>query len=652
MADDTLDFGGEFETANEARWLEEVGKALKGGGPEKLNTRHPGGLEIRALYRETDHPSAADPGGLPGAAPYLRGARAVRDRHLPWDMRQVFAHPDPALANGEILRDLERGVSSIEIRIDPTGRGGVAIHDGATLHTALDGVMADICPVALEHLDGPGTKAAALLALWAERQDEPTAVRAAFNIDPLGALTRTGVLEDGLDLAFRKAAGLTETLSLRFPHASVLRVDARAIHEAGGSPAQELGALIAHGTDTLRRLDAWGITPDLAASVMLFTLTVDSNYGIEIAKLRAARRLWARCLEAIGLEARPMALQAVSSARMLTRYDPWVNMLRGTAAAFAGAVGGADIVTVRAFNETLGTPDELGRRVARNTQIIAMEESSLGRVADPAGGSWFIESLGDDLAEAAWSEFQRIEREGGYGACLMADSLQARVGAVRLERMKAIARRRTQITGVSAYPTLDEVDAPAVMPGFASAAEAVSPEALASLLPQLTRQEGAADMAEPFYPIRLAEPFERLRDHAERKSAQTGTRPAVFLATLGPLAEHNARADYARGFFAAGGIAAMDAPDVAKDITEMVAAFRASGCRLAVLCGSDARYGEEAVSAAKALKAAGVQRLYLAGRPGENEQPWRSAGIDSFIHVGVDVVAALELAHAELGIGA
>ncbi|NBC21329.1 MAG: methylmalonyl-CoA mutase [Alphaproteobacteria bacterium] len=650
MANETLDFGGQFDAADEAQWREAVSKALKGGHPDKLVRRRPGGLEVRPLYRETDFPSSSDPNGLPGEAPYLRGGTAVRDRFLPWDIRQSFAHPDPAVTNDEILRDLERGVSSVELHIDPTGRAGVAVHDATTLDTALAGVMAQICPVALDPIDGPGTKAAGLLALWAERQDEPKAVRAAFNIDPLGALARTGLLEDGLDLSFRKAAALTETLSLRFPLASVLRVDARPVHEAGGSPAQELGALVAHGIDTLRRLDGFGVAPDLAASTMLFTLAVDGNYGVEIAKLRAARRLWARCVEALGLEPQPMQLQAVTSARMQTRYDPWVNMLRGTAAAFAGAVGGADIVTVRAFNAALGTPGELGRRVARNTQIIAMEESNLGRVADPAGGSWFTETLGEELAEAAWGEFQRIEGEGGYGACLVADSLQARVGAVRLERMKAVARRKDEITGVSAFPTLEEVEAPVTRPDFESRAEAVSPDALSQLVPVLAAREGEVEMAEPFFPIRLAEPFERLRDHAEKKTHQTGQRPAVFLATLGPLAEHTARADYARGFFAAGGIDAAEAPEVPADIAEMVAAFRASGCRLAVLCGADKRYGEEAASAAKALKEAGVQRLYLAGRPGEYEEAWRAAGIDSFIHVGVDVVAALELAHAELGI--
>lgn len=650
MADDILSLSGGFETATEADWTKAVEKALKGRGPDALLKPQPGGLTIRPLYRETDHASATDPMGQPGAAPFIRGASAERDPHLPWDIRQTFTHPDPAITNVEILRDLERGVSSVELKLDCSGEAGVSITDADRLATALSGVRGDIAPIALDHGAGTGTRAAALLALWAETQAEPKAQKLAFNIDPLGALQRVGLIEDGLESAFARTAALVETLALRFPLATCLRVDARPAHEAGGAPAQELGGLIAHGVDTLRRLDALGLAPERTAPQLLFTLAVDANYGVEIAKLRAARRLWARCLDALGLEAQPMQLQAVTSARMLTRYDPWVNMLRGTSACFAAAVGGADIISVRPFNAALGTPDELGRRVARNTQIIAMEESSIGKVADPSGGAWFTETVAEELAEAAWGEFQQIEREGGYGASLMADAFQSRVAEVRAARIKDIARRKVEITGVSSYPLLDEIAAPVADAAFADGGDGVSDAGLKALLPKLAQQSGEPAEAEPFWPIRLAEPFERLRDHALAAEAKTGGRPAIFLATLGPLSEHTARADFARNFFAAGGIEAKTAPVPPEDPAELVAAWRASGARLAVLCGSDTRYTEEAEAAAKALKAAGVQRLYLAGKPGEHEAAWREAGVDSFIHIGVNVVSALELAHAELGI--
>lgn len=643
MADDILSLSSEFETASEADWLAAVEKALKGKGADTLVKSRPGDPDIRPLYRETDFPSATDPLGQPGAAPFLRGPAAERDAFLPWDIRQAFTHPDPAATNAEILRDLERGVSSIELKLDCTGETGVSITDAERLATALEGVDASIAAIALDHGGGTGARSASLLAIWAESQAEPKAQKLAFNIDPLGALQRTGEIENGLDNAFRRCAGLTETLALRFPLSTCLRVDARPVHEAGGSRAQELGALIAHGVDTLRRLDALGVSPELAARQMLFTLAVDANYGVEAAKLRAARRLWARCLEALGIEGEPMKLQAVTSARMLTRYDAWVNMLRGTGACFGSAIGGADVITVRPFNEALGVPDELGRRVARNTQIIAMEESNLGKVADPVGGAWFVETLGEEMAEAAWAEFQAIEGEGGYGASLMEDAFQHRVAEVRAARMKDIAKRKIEITGVSAFPLLDEVEAPVAEVAFSEGGDGVDAGALNTLLPSLAQAEAEDSLAEPFTPVRLAEPFERLRDHALKAEAKTGKRPAIFLATLGPLAEHTARADFARNFFAAGGIEAKTAPVPPESPAGLVAAWKASGARLAVLCGSDARYGEEAEAAAKALKEAGVQRLYLAGRH-------EAEGVDSHIYVGADVVAALELAHAELGI--
>ncbi|MEO0982938.1 MAG: methylmalonyl-CoA mutase family protein [Pseudomonadota bacterium] len=655
MANDILDLSGDFDAATEAQWREIARKSLKGRDPDSLDRAGGqsgvGGITIKALYRETDWPSAEDPLGYPGAAPFVRGGAAARDAFLPWDIRQTFTHPDPAITNAEILRDLERGVSSAEIKLDCTGANGCSICDLDALSSALSGVRADIATVALDHGGGTGTSAASLLGLWAEGQTEPGSQKLAFNMDPLGSLARLGLVEGGLDAAFARAAALSQALAERFPLSTSFRIDARMAHEAGGLAAEELAALIASAVDTLRRLDAAGLPPEQAAPRMIFCLAAGPVFKSEIAKLRAARRLWARCLDALGLEAAPMTIQSVTSARMLTRYDPWVNMLRNTAACFGAGVGGADIVTVRAFNEALGVPEELGRRTARNTQIIAQEESNLGKVADPAGGSWAIETLADQLSQEAWAMFQEIESEGGYGASLMADAFQARVAETRLRRRKAAAKRKAPMTGVSEFPTLDEVPAPTAEISWNGGADGVSDAGLAHYLPGFAPGPDEDAQAEPFWPIRVAEPFERLRDHAQAREAKTGARPSVFLATLGPLAEHTARADFARNVFAAGGIAPMEAPTPPKDADELALAFKASGSRLAVLCGSDDRYAEEAAAAAEALKAAGVVRLYLAGKPGDHEAAWTSAGVDSFIYMGCDVIGALELAHAELGLG-
>ena len=372
---------------------------------------------------------------------------------------------------------------------------------------------------------------------------------------------------------------------------------------------------------------------------------MDANYGIGIAKLRAAcggedfraaRRLWAEIQTHLGLDPAPMKLRATTSAREHTRYDPWVNILRGTAACFAAATGGADIINVRAFNEAMGVPEELGRRIARNTQIIAMEESGLGRVADPSGGAWFTETLSEDLAVAAWSEFQQIEREGGLVQSLMDGALQARIGEARKTLFKNVAHRKIPITGVSEFPTLDEVPAPIAEFVMPQAGDGIDQTAIKTLLGDTQFPSGGDTCAEPLTWVRLSEPFESLRDAASGKDL------SIFLATLGPVAEHTARADFARNLFAAGGLAAKEAPVPPQSPGECAAAFKASGCTIAVICGSDARYTDEAEATAAALKQAGAQHIWLAGK-GE------FARIDRNIFMGCDIVHELKLAHAELG---
>lgn len=638
MTGQDISLSAPFPEATEAAWLAEVGKALKGKGVDTLTRRTLDGIGIKALYRETDFPAATDPLGTPGEAPYLRGRTAAPDRWLPWDIRQSFAHPSAEQTNAEILRDLERGVSSIELRADGAGADGVQLCTADDVKTALAGVDASMAAVALDSVSGTGLREAALLAEWGLNKPNSEKLKLDFNLNPLGTLARTGRVDGGLEAAFTHMASFSGAMITKFPAANLWRMDGAMVHEAGGSAAQELGAMIASAIDTARRLDGL-VSLNNVTTRMTFVLALDANYGIGIAKLRAARRLWARCLDALGLEAAPMKLQAITSARMLTKYVPWTNILRATAAAFAGAVGGADILTVRAFNEPLGLPEELGRRIARNTQIIAMEESQLGRVADATGGAWFTETLADDLAKAAWAEFQQIENEGGFGASLISRAFQGRVAAVREARAKEIAKRKIPVTGVSEYPLLEEIAAP-VADVARPKARAVSDAALKTFVPDAP-EAGADTIVEALEPIRLASPFEALRDAA----AKADRPPAVFLATLGSLAEFTARADFARNFFAAGGIVSREPPVPPNTVAELAAAFRASGCRIAVLCSTDKMYEADAAAAAEALKKAGAQRVWLAGKH-------EVAGVDMNIFAGADVVHLLKLAQAELGVAA
>lgn len=644
MADGMLSLSSRFDEATEADWLAAVEKALKGGGIERITRHTRDGLKIRPLYRETSFASGEDLRGAPGEAPFLRGGASEPDPYLPWDIRQSFSHPDPAVTNQEILRDLERGVTSVHLAIECSGERGCIITNLDQLKTALNGIRADIATVSLGHRGaGSGASAAALLALWADEQDDPSAQKLAFNISPIRQLSFNGKIGGGVDAAMAKTAALVKRLAAKFPASRSLAVDGQTAHEAGASEAQELGILIADAVDTLRRLDVAGLPPAEAASQLVFKIAVDANYGIGIAKLRAARRLWARVQDAMDLPAAAMEIHAVTSGRMLTRYDAWVNMLRGTAACFAAATGGADVITVRAFNESFSVPEELGRRIARNTQIMAMEESGLGRIADPSGGAWFTETLAEDLAQAAWAEFQQIEAEGGLVESLRTGKVQARIAEKRAALMKDVARRKIPVTGVSEFPLLEEIPAPVADASRPPPGDGVDPIGLTTLLPDYEDTRGDDTLAEPLIWISIAEPFETLRDRSEDHMTKTGARPSIFLATLGPLAEHTARADFARNFFAAGGIEAKAAPVPPKSVSELTAAFKASGCKIVVLCGADKRYAEEADDAAGALKTAGAVALWLAGKH-------EADGVDRHIFMGCDTVHELTVALAELGV--
>ncbi len=661
-----LSLSAEFPSATEAEWLALAEKALDGALLSRITTKTEHGVPVKPLYRAPDW--APDASGVPGLAPFIRGARAANDTYLPWDIRQAVYHPDPVIAADHVMEALEGGVSSIELRVDAAGEHGVVARSAADIERLLRGVKLDLAPLALEAAGASSAQGIELAALVAASLSSGVAATAmiAFNVDPIGALARTGALPGSADEEIEQAAAFASSIATQFPKATALRADSRPVHEAGGTEVQELAYLVAAGADYVRALVMTGVDVDAACQTVLFTTNVGADYQVEMAKLRAARRMWARIATAFGATgpARGMTLQAVTSRRMLTRRDPWVNILRNTAACFAAGVGGADIVTVRSFTDAMGLPGKLARRLARNTQIIAQEESSLGRVVDPPGGAWAIEKLGDDLAKAAWDLFQQIEREGGLTKALQTGGFQQGVADARGERMKAAARRKEPITGVTDFPLLveevpsiDTVNLPAIVRRAAEASgRAPSDRSWAALkaaahdkatLADLSRttDEGGAE-AEPFWPIRVSEPFERLRDLADQRTA-SGRTPRIFLAALGPLAEHAARVQYAQNFFASGGI---DVADATRDTTSLERAAKASACSLACLCGSDKRYAVEAVETARALKRSGVARVYLAGKPGDLEAALREAGVDEFIHIGVDVLASLEKAHAELGL--
>jgi methylmalonyl-CoA mutase len=377
----------------------------------------------------------------------------------------------------------------------------------------------------------------------------------------------------------------------------------------------------------LRALEAAGLSLEDARDAIQARLAADADQFLTMAKFRALRLLWARVEQACGLAPKPLFVTAETAWRMLTRRDSDVNMLRATIATFSAGLGGANAISVLPHSLAVGLPDAFARRVARNTQLILLEESNLAKVADPAAGAGGIETLTQQLCDSAWALFQEIEKAGGAFAALQAGLLQSKIATVRAARDADIAKRKSVVTGVSEFPNLNEatpdVLAPAPAP-IQHAKEAIAFEALA--------------------PIRLAASFEALRDRSDTILKQTGKRPQVFLANLGKPSDFTARATFAKSLFEAGGIAAIDGEGTT-DPAALAGAFKASGARLACICSSDALYADHAAAAAKALQEAGAKHIYLAGRAGEKEAEFRAAGIGDFAFAGGNALAMLTAAY-------
>jgi methylmalonyl-CoA mutase len=614
-ATDDLPLAADFPKATEDDWRKLVDGVLKGAPFEKLVARTYDGLKIEPIYTRA------------------KGAEVIVGRApaAPWQIMQRVDHRDAAKANATALHDLENGATGLEIEFEGSaGARGFGVADAApeTLKKLFDGVILEAgIAISLHPVLGHGNAGEAVADLIEARRIDPAKVDLRFNYQALSTMAVRGgapSLWSEMEKPFAKV--VSGLMSLGFKGPFVL-ADGRPIHDAGGSEAQELAFALSLAVAYLRMLEAGGIPLDAARSAISFRLVADSDQFLTIAKFRALRRLWARVEQACGLAPKPVFIAAETAWRMLTQRDPYVNMLRATMATFAAGLAGANAITVLPHTLALGLPDAFARRVARNTQLVLLEESNLAKVSDPAAGSGGIESLTKELCETAWSIFQDIEKTGGVFAALQQGLIQSKVAATRKAREANAARRKDVLTGASEFPNLHETQV---------AVEDVKPVALPPASNAIT--------FEPLSPLRLAAPFERLRDRSDQTLKIAGKRPRVFLANLGTAADFTSRATFAKSFFEAGGIEAIDSEGFS-DPAALAAACKASGAALVCLCSSDKIYAQLAVDGAKALKAAGAKHIYLAGRPGELEAALREAGVADFIVAGGDALAVLEKAY-------
>jgi methylmalonyl-CoA mutase len=584
-----------------------------GDQPEHLlDTPTYDGFAIRPLYTAFDE--LPEP-PLPGEWPYVRGGDAVRDVKSGWKVAEAFPAAGVAAgeANAALLAALTDGVSALLIRV---GDSGVAPDQ---LEDLLAGVYLNLVPAILDAgADYPAACDVMLALIAALGPDNRTTLSIDLGADPLTA-----------SLSDRPAPAIDEVVAVASRVAGdqgvrAITIDGPAFHNLGANATWELAGGIAAAVAYLRVLTESGLSVGEALGQISFRLAADDDQFMTLAKMRAVRQLWARVAEVVGdPEGGAAVVHAETSLPMMTQRDPWVNMLRCTLAAFGAGVGGADTVLVFPFDVAIpggfpGTARSFARRIARNTQLLLLEESHVGRVLDPAGGSWFVEDLTEKLSQQAWEHFQAIEARGGFVDAR--DYVADRIADIATRRADDIAHRRTAITGVNEFPNLAE---PALPQGDSSAPP-----------------RGAGNLQ------RYAAGFEALRDRSDVYLAGTDSRPQALLLPLGPLAEHNIRVTFAANLLASGGIEAVnpgtvDPANVAKAVAD------AGSPTVAVICGTDKRYQDEAASIVEAARTAGVSRVYLAG-------PEKAVGDgghrpDEFLTAKINAVEALSNLLTRLG---
>jgi methylmalonyl-CoA mutase len=694
------DLRGDFPAPTLEQWHQECLHLLKGVPfAKQMLTRTYEGITLQPLYTAADLADREHLASLPGQAPYVRGTRPLGFRERSWEVAQELPYPTCEQLDEALRHDLARGQDAVVVVVDAAGqagldpdqapvaqvgRGGTSLASLADLDRALAAVDLASLPVHLESGSAALVHAALLVALAEQRGVDPARLRGSVGLDPLAGLAEHGSLPVSLAQAYDELAILTGWAAVHAPTLQTVAVRTGIFHDGGASAVHDLALMLAVGVNHLRELQQRGLDIETVAPRIRCHVSVGTHFFMEIARLRAARLVWARLIEAAGgsPQARRLAIAARTSRFTKTVLDPHVNILRATTEAMAAIFGQVDSLHVAPFDEPLGLPDTFSRRLARNTHTILREESHLDLVADPAGGSWCVEALTDEIARAAWQEFQAIEARGGVIAALQTGQVQQQIAAVADERRRNLASRRDVLVGTNQYPnaqekllaprTVDHAALQAVRAQqvqqqraamsarltdlvdgdrnqlFTALVEAARAGATVGELTRALRRDAAPDLTvTPLETWRAGEMFERLRLAVRAHPDRAAT--TVFCANLGNVARYVPRLDFARGFFQTGGFV-VEADRWFVSPAEVAAAAMQTIAATAVIVGLDATYAEQAAETARQLKEAGVETVILAGQPAELVDELRSAGVDLFIHLRADAHAVLSELAASKGV--
>jgi methylmalonyl-CoA mutase len=701
----------EFSETSVADWRKIVEADLKGVPFEKkLVSKTFEGLNLQPLYTEADLNHVPHLGSLPGFPPYVRGRTASGYLNNGWDVSQEIAVSSPTEFNEAARNSVDKGLTALNIVLDKATRdghdpdwaeagevgvGGLSIATLEDLDRALAGI--DLEKISLFVRSGSSAMpfAALLMALVRKRGQSPRKLRGCIEMDPLGVLSHEGKLPLSLKGAFREMAELTSWCAENAPQLQTICVHARAWHESGGSAVEELGFALATSVDYLRELNGKKLTIDSTAPRHRFAFTVGSNFFMEIAKLRAARLLWSQAIQSLGGndESQKLNLHVRTSNWNKTKYDPHVNMLRSTVEAFAAVLGGCDSLQVGAFDETFRTPNDFSLRIARNTQLILQKECDLTHIIDPAGGTWYLEKLTDDLAKKAWALFQDVERRGGMAEALRTGFPQSVIAGVQAEKKKALASRKSVLIGTTKYANVTEK--PLAPTQFDAAAfrkkrrqqvisyrtqsedakntmvlqklsniidthgdnlfeACVNAVQIGGTLGEVTRairiSEEPDTTIKPLKIERWAKEFEIVRDAVEAATLKTGVRPSVYLLNMGPLPQHKARAEFSKSFFEVAGLN-VHSPQGFDSVEKAAQAAADSDAGIAVICSTDETYPHLVPTLVPALKRLNPDlTIVLAGHPTDHVDFFKELGVDEFIHIRSNILQTLETILKKRGI--
>ncbi|MDR3228424.1 MAG: acyl-CoA mutase large subunit family protein [Puniceicoccales bacterium] len=625
MSTDTAEkLAAEFPATTQEEWKAAAEKLLKGKPFEKIMlSKTPENITLQPIYNRDVLDTLPAAGTFPGQDGYLRGTRPEGFSLAPWDFAQELPYAAPAAFNAALLRDLEVGQNAVSI--DLTAPNALRLETAADICSAFRGIIPD----AIAWHFHPGLNAlhvAQLFNTWFTVEKAPAArVRGSLNFDPLGVLAAKGWLPQTLEKTYRELGSVARYARAALPAFTAVGVRTQAYADAGASAVEELGVALAVGLEYVRELGKEGFDIDAAAQTIAFHFSIGGAFFPELAKLRAARVLWARIVAELGGGAKAQAMHQHARTGLFnkTKHDPHVNILRTTTEALGGVLGGVESLTVGAFDELLRSPDEASRRLARNTQIILREECELTAVIDPAGGSWYVEKLTDEIAAAAWAFFQKIEEKGGASAALKAGFIQESIAATRKGREKLFGQRRLSLVGTNQYPNIAEKPLVGSTPDFDAPAATPAPA-------------DAAVTAPPLPAARLAVRYEALRAASVAYKTANGHGPKIHLANIAALRRHKARADFTRAFFETGGFEVTGA-EGATDAEAIAEKAIASGAVLVVICGHDEDYVVHVPAIVRALKTKAPQlTVVLAGDPGEQAAAYTEAGLDTFISVKSD----------------